>query len=74
MNPQAHWPKAIDADREAGVIPMAVVATAGTTLTGAVDSINEIADVCGDIWLHVDGAYGLARSRHETRPGPFSAA
>ena len=59
MKPQA-LAMAIDADRKAGVIPMAVVATAGTTLTGAVDSINEIADVCGDIWLHVDGAYGLA--------------
>ncbi len=41
--------RAIDADRIAGIIPMAVVVTAGTTLTGAVDSIDQIADVCGDI-------------------------
>ncbi len=53
---------AIDADRAAGVTPVAVVATAGTTLTGAVDPIDELADVCAsrDVWLHVDGAYGVA--------------
>ncbi len=39
-----------------------VVATAGTTSTGSVDPIKAIANVCTDhkIWLHVDGAYGLA--------------
>ncbi len=53
---------AIDADRAAGVTPVAVVATAGTTLTGAVDPIDALADVCAarDVWLHVDGAYGVA--------------
>ncbi len=51
----------IDRDRSEGVAPVAVVATAGTTLTGAVDPLDEIADVCADrgVWLHVDGAYGL---------------
>ena len=51
----------IDADVAAGVTPVAVIATAGTTLTGAVDPIAELADVCEprDVWLHVDGAYGL---------------
>ncbi len=52
---------AIDRDRADGVVPIAVVATAGTTLTGAVDPIDGLADVCGEhgVWLHVDGAYGL---------------
>jgi aromatic-L-amino-acid decarboxylase len=53
---------AIDRDLEAGVAPIAVVATAGTTLTGAVDRIDALADVCDarGVWLHVDGAYGVA--------------
>jgi L-2,4-diaminobutyrate decarboxylase len=39
-----------------------IVATAGTTSTGAVDPIEEMAHVCADTgaWLHVDGAYGYA--------------
>ncbi len=53
--------EALDRDIAQGVTPVAVVATAGTTLTGAVDPIAAIADVCRErgIWLHVDGAYGL---------------
>lgn len=51
----------LDADIADGITPIAVVATGGTTLTGAVDPIDAIADVCQErgVWLHVDGAYGL---------------
>jgi aromatic-L-amino-acid/L-tryptophan decarboxylase len=53
--------RAIDSDLADGNLPVAVVATAGTTLTGAVDPIDALADICGPrgVWLHVDGAYGL---------------
>jgi aromatic-L-amino-acid decarboxylase len=53
--------EAIGADRAAGRVPVAVIATAGTTLTGAVDPIGPLADVCEaeGVWLHVDGAYGV---------------
>jgi aromatic-L-amino-acid decarboxylase len=51
----------IGSDQDAGFTPIAVIATAGTTLTGAVDPIDAIADVCAEesVWLHIDGAYGL---------------
>ena len=51
---------AIAADRRAGLTPFAVVSSAGTTNTGAVDPLDAIADVCAreGIWHHIDGAYG----------------
>jgi aromatic-L-amino-acid decarboxylase len=49
------------ADRAAGIVPVALVATAGTVNAGAIDPIGPIADLAAEFetWLHVDGAYGL---------------
>ena len=54
--------EAIAQDRAAGLIPFAIAAVAGSTNTGSVDAIGELADVASaeDLWLHVDAAYGGA--------------
>ncbi len=47
-------------DTKAGILPIALIATAGTVNTGAIDPISEMADLAESFgtWLHVDGAYG----------------
>jgi len=64
----------IAADKDAGLTPIAVIATAGTTLTGAVDPIDAIADVCAEhsVWLHIDGAYGLPAAGVPSYKGRFA--
>jgi glutamate/tyrosine decarboxylase-like PLP-dependent enzyme len=59
MQPDALGP-AIESAVAAGREPLAVIATAGTTVTAAFDPIAAIADECAarGLWLHVDGAYG----------------
>ena len=63
--------EAIEEDVRAGYRPFAVVATAGTVGTGAIDPLADIADICDEhgLWLHVDGAYGgIAALTDELRP------
>lgn len=52
--------RVIENDLAIGRQPMMVIATAGTTNTGAVDALPEIADLCEQwaLWFHIDGAYG----------------
>lgn len=47
-------------DRLKGLQPFCLIATAGTTNTGTVDPLSELAAICKkqDIWFHIDGAYG----------------
>ncbi len=61
----------VAADRASGLHPVAVVASAGTVNTGAIDPLEALADFCAsaDLWLHVDGAYGgVAALDPATRP------
>lgn len=54
----------IDRDLQAGLKPIAVVASAGTTATGSIDPIREVAHLCREhnLWLHIDGAFGALAS------------
>lgn len=49
-------------DKENGLIPFVVIGTAGTTNTGSIDPLEEIADICANnnMWFHIDGAYGAS--------------
>lgn len=53
---------AIAKDSLEGLLPFCLIATAGTTNTGTVDQLSELAAICKKekIWYHIDGAYGAA--------------
>ena len=52
--------RAIDHDRASGYSPFLVIGTVGTTATGAIDPLAELAALCGEegLWLHADAAWG----------------
>lgn len=52
--------KQIESDKQNGLIPFLVVASAGTTDTGSVDPLQTIGEIANKhkLWYHVDGAYG----------------
>jgi aromatic-L-amino-acid decarboxylase len=60
--------EAIAEDRANGLLPLAIAAVSGSTNTGSVDLVGELADVAEreGMWLHVDAAYGGA-ARLSTR-------
>ena len=59
MEPQA-LAEMVRADRDGNLTPFMVVTSAGTTNTGTIDPLDDVADVAGNegLWLHVDAAYG----------------
>lgn len=63
----------IAADRQNGFKPFCVVASSGTVNTGAVDPLNEVADIAKefDLWFHVDGAYGALGAMDKSKRALF---
>lgn len=67
--------KRIVADRAFGFRPFCVVGNAGEVNTGAIDPLDEIADVCVDtgVWFHIDGSYGGFAARAPRAAAALSA-
>ncbi len=65
----------IASDRSDGLVPLAISAVAGSTNTGSVDLVNELADLAEreGLWLHVDAAYGGAARLSDRDAGRVAA-
>jgi len=65
---------AIAEDRAQGIMPLAVVAIAGTSGSGSIDPLAEIAEIARaqGLWFHVDGAAGAAMARLPSCAEAFS--
>lgn len=59
--------QAVEQDRKTGRLPFLIAATAGTTNAGAIDPLDELADIArsSGLWLHVDAAWGGAAALSE---------
>lgn len=78
MNP-ASLRSALEGLRKQGLLPMAVVATAGTTDLGSIDPLSDITELArqADAWVHVDAAYGgglLFSGRYRSKVEGIEAA
>jgi glutamate/tyrosine decarboxylase-like PLP-dependent enzyme len=64
--------KAVEGDRRDGKVPIAVVGSAGSVNTGAIDPLGEVARIAREnaLWLHLDGAYGALAAM--AAPGKFA--
>jgi aromatic-L-amino-acid/L-tryptophan decarboxylase len=69
----AELEQAIEQDKKEGKIPIAVIASAGTVNTGAIDPLPEIAAIARrhSLWMHIDGAYGTLAAI--ASPGKFAS-
>lgn len=69
----AELERAIEADRAAGLIPVMVCATIGTTSTTSVDPVRDISEICErlGVWLHVDAAYAGPAAALPEKRGEF---
>jgi aromatic-L-amino-acid/L-tryptophan decarboxylase len=65
--------QAIQKDVDDGLKPFCIVGSAGTVNTGAVDPLNELADIAQEfgLWFHVDGAYGALAVMDERKRDLF---
>ena len=67
--------EAIERDRAAGDRPLAIIGTAGSVSTGAIDELGVLAAIARehDVWFHVDGAYGAPAAMLPDAPDDLKA-